>query len=101
MFPDVIVARHCKDECDDHFEILYMPDLKMDVGYYRDRLAGTTSRRQTYREKAENLLKNLAMLEDVPPLRLTTKSGSKKMCKADRFAPRFYFPHIQEPVTMK
>mgnify|MGYP001145055957 CR=1 FL=1 len=92
MFPDVIVARHCKDECDDHFEILYMPDLKMDVGYYRDRLAGTTSRRQTYREKAEDLLKNLAMLEDVPPLRLTTKVEVKRCVKPIVLRPDFIFP---------
>lgn len=87
VYPDVIVARPCEAK-NEYFEILYMLDLKMDVGYHRDIAVGRTPT-QTYVAKAESLLEDLAMLKDSPEL--STKSGNKKKSKTDRFAPRYYF----------
>lgn len=87
VYPDVIIARpHAtKSDC---FDILYMLDLKMDVGYHRDITAGKRPT-LTYIEKAGNLIKDLALLRDAPEL--STKSGSKKKSRTDRSAPRYYF----------
>ena len=87
VYPDVIVARPCEAK-NEYFEILYMLDLKMDVGYHRDIAVGRTPT-QTYVAKAESLLEDLAMLKDSPEL--STKSGNKKKSKTDRFAPRYFF----------
>lgn len=87
VYPDVIVARPHETKSD-YFEILYMLDLKMDVGYHRDITDGKKPT-LTYIKKAENLLKDLAMLKDSPEL--STKSGNKKKSKTDRSAPRYYF----------
>ena len=87
VYPDVIIARpHATKSY--YFDILYMLDLKMDVGYHRDITAGKRPT-LTYIEKAGNLLKDLALLRDAPEL--STKSGSKKKSKTDRSAPRYYF----------
>lgn len=94
VYPDVIVARPCEAK-NEYFEILYMLDLKMDVGYHRDIAVGRTPT-QTYVAKAESLLEDLAMLKDSPEL--STKSGNKKKSKTDRFAPPilfFYAPTVQ------
>lgn len=94
VYPDVIIARPHATKSD-YFEILYMLDLKMDVGYHRDIAVGRTPT-QTYVAKAESLLEDLAMLKDSPEL--STKSGNKKKSKTDRFAPPilfFYAPTVQ------
>ena len=52
VYPDVIVARPCEAK-NEYFEILYMLDLKMDVGYHRDIAVGRTPT-QTYVAKAES-----------------------------------------------
>ena len=68
-------------------EIIYMLDLKMDVGYHRDNTAGED--KQSYVAKAKSLLENLALLKDAPEI--STKSGNKKKSKTDSSAPRYYF----------
>ena len=85
VFPDVIIAR--RKEGPASFEIIYMLDLKMDVGYHRDNTAGED--KQSYVAKAKSLLENLALLKDAPEI--STKSGNKKKSKTDSSAPRYYF----------
>lgn len=87
VFPDVIIARPCEE--DNCFEIVYMLDLKMDVGYHRDITTGEEFKR-SYVAKAKSLLDNLALLKSVPPFELSTKSGSKK-ARVDCSVPRYYF----------
>lgn len=88
VYPDVMITR-CLGE--NRFEILYMLDLKMDIGYHRVVTAGATPK-QNYIEKAQSLLsEDLTLLRNVPLFELTTKSGSLKKSKVDHLAPRYYF----------
>ena len=93
VYPDVIIARPRATKSD-YFDILYMLDLKMDVGYHRDITAGKRPT-LTYIEKAGNLLKDLALLRDAPEL--STKRQQEKI-KDRPFCPPilfFYAPTVQ------
>ena len=72
VYPDVIVSRSIGE---DRFEILYMIDLKTDVGYHRNIPAGATPY-ETYVDKAKKLSNILSDLQSVPEFGVTTKSNS-------------------------
>lgn len=56
VYPDIIIAR---ENGVDHYTILYMIDLKMDVGYYRN---SAKSAGRSYIDKAKELERNLNWL---------------------------------------
>lgn len=81
IFPDVIVARKRQGE-NDQYEILYLLDLKMDIGYFREE----------YRENAEKLKDKLDVIRETAKNgKLSGKHGNKKLSKVDKSAPRAYF----------
>lgn len=71
VYPDVNVARALGDN---RFEILYMVDLKMDVGYHRN-ISDGGPQSQTYVEKAAELLNKLSELRNVAEFGITAKSN--------------------------
>ena len=71
VYPDVIVAQPLGGN---NFEILYMIDLKMDVGYHRNITAGATPSK-TYVEKAAELLSVLAALQNITEFTISAKSN--------------------------